>query len=99
MTSGTEQYISERKSSTESIISFYCRKNHGGTELCDNCKELRDYAFERIDDCKNNENCTRCKGCPTRCFNSDMDIRMSEVLNSCRLTIILHPGRYRRIYL
>ena len=99
MTSNTEQYISERKSSTESIISVYCRKNHGYNELCKECRELRDYAFGRIDDCRNNNHRTRCKGCPTHCYSSEMDRRMSEVLDSCKLTMILHPGRYHRIYL
>ncbi|MBQ7979386.1 MAG: nitrous oxide-stimulated promoter family protein [Candidatus Methanomethylophilaceae archaeon] len=99
MTSNTEQYISERKSSTESIISVYCRKNHSGTALCEDCRELRDYAFGRIDGCRNNDCRTRCKGCPTHCYNSEMDRRMNAVLDSCKLTMILHPGRYRRIYL
>lgn len=99
MTKSTEQYICERKDSTESIISVYCRKNHGCTELCDECRKLRDYTFERIDACRNNGSRTRCKGCPTYCFDSDMDEKMSKVLDSCRLTIMLHPRKYRRIYL
>ena len=99
MSADTEQYIAERKSATESIVSFYCRKHHGTDGLCEDCKELLDYALGRIDDCSNNPSRTRCKGCPTYCYCSEMGDRMSKVLDDCRLTIMLHPGRYRRIYL
>ena len=95
----TEKYINERKRSTQSIISVYCRKRHGGDGLCEECREICDYALSRIEECGNNASRTRCKGCPTRCYDRDMGRRMSEILDDRRLTIVLHPIRYRRIFL
>ena len=33
------------------MISLYCRKKHGGKELCPDCAALRDYAWLRSDKC------------------------------------------------
>lgn len=33
------------------MIEIYCMKNHGGKELCQECKELKEYAMMRTDKC------------------------------------------------
>ncbi len=92
-----ETFIAERIEATGYAIGIYCRKRHGCDELCDDCSELRDYAFERIRSCKNNSTGIRCVGCPARCFRSDMRDRMSEVKAFSGPRMILHPKMLRRL--
>jgi hypothetical protein len=75
-----EDRIEDRKSYIDHAVRFYCTKKHGG-DLCSECKELLDYAMDRIDSCPNNLSGIRCKGCPTRCYSSKMSERMKDVLS------------------
>ena len=92
-----EQFVAERKETTEFMISMYCRKKHG-KGLCDDCRELRDYAFERIDSCMNNDSQIMCIGCPGRCYNSEMRERIQEVFGYSKPRMILHPSMYFKKY-
>ena len=85
-----EEFIAERKETMDFMISMYCRKKHS-QDLCEDCMELRDYAFERIDSCMNNDSQVRCAGCPARCYNSEMRDRIQDMIGFSRPRMILHP--------
>jgi len=87
----TDDYIAERKRNMGSMIDLYCRKKHSEC-LCDDCRELKEYAFERIESCMNNKSRIKCTGCPGRCYRSDMRDRIQEVVRFSRPRMILHPG-------
>ena len=46
----TERMRSERKV-LETMVSMYCRGNHGTDGMCPGCRELTEYAFSRLDEC------------------------------------------------
>ena len=41
----------EEKQTVEQMIRFYCRHKEGNSTLCKNCKELLDYAHQRLAHC------------------------------------------------
>ena len=44
--------IAWEKRTVSHMIELWCRKNHGGQELCSECRELLDYSLARLDHCK-----------------------------------------------
>lgn len=54
------------------MIRLYCRKNHGSADLCDDCRELREYAASRSRKCPFMEKKTFCSSCKVHCYRPDM---------------------------
>ena len=67
----------EREKETVSLmISIYCRKHHGGKELCPDCAALDAYARQRSDKCPFMETKTFCSNCKVHCYKPDMREKM-----------------------
>ncbi len=64
--------IEHEKEVVSTMIELYCRKNHSGKPLCDECNELQDYAMKRLDNCKYGEKKSFCNKCETHCYKKDM---------------------------
>jgi len=62
------------------MIGLYCRRRHGGKELCDNCRELAAYAEARIRGCHYGEKKPACSRCPIHCYKPEMRGRITEVM-------------------
>lgn len=63
------QRIEREKSVVQLMISFYCRRHHGGaTGLCEECAALRDYAFSRLDRCPHGNAKPSCRKCAIHCY-------------------------------
>lgn len=62
------------------MIEIYCMKNHGGKELCQECKELKEYAMMRTDKCPFMESKTFCSNCKVHCYKPDMQQRIRQVM-------------------
>jgi predicted amidophosphoribosyltransferase len=53
----------------EAMVTIYCRGHHGTRRaLCLDCRELLDYARERLDKCPFQEGKTTCANCPVHCY-------------------------------
>ncbi len=61
------------------MIDFYCGKNHG-LVICDDCRELKDYAFQRLINCPFEDDKPVCSNCTVHCYKSDMRQRVKEVM-------------------
>lgn len=48
--------------------------------LCDECRELLDYAFLRLSKCPFQENKTTCGKCPVHCYKPGMRRKIQEVM-------------------
>ena len=84
--------IEEEKAVVEQMIRLYCRKYEGHDELCPNCRELLDYAHNRLDRCRYGEDKSTCKKCPTHCYRSEMKERIRMVMRWAGPRMILyHP--------
>ena len=64
--------VEEKRESEKEIVSrmieLYCRKKHKSKALCEQCKELSEYARSRSDKCPFMENKTFCANCRVHCY-------------------------------
>ncbi len=72
------------------MIGLYCRKKHGGRELCGECKELAEYARQRSDRCPFMENKTFCSNCKVHCYKPEMRQKIKEVMRFSGPRMIFH---------
>lgn len=73
--------IKREKKTVEVMIRRYCRDKHAGIhELCEQCRELLDYAHKRLEHCPFQENKTTCGKCPVHCYKPKMRIRIKDVM-------------------
>ena len=74
--------IEREKKTITLMIDIYCQKKHGNKkgELCDECKELLEYAHKRLSFCKFGENKSACSRCPIHCYKKDMKEKVKEVM-------------------
>lgn len=78
------------------MIALYCRKNHKGVkaknELCDSCRELKEYAVARSEHCPFMEKKTFCANCKVHCYKPEMRERIRVVMRYSGPRIVLyHP--------
>ena len=74
------------------MIELYCRKKHGGKELCPDCVQLRDYACLRSDQCPFMETKTFCSNCKENCYKPVMREKIRAVMRfSGPRMIFYHP--------
>ncbi len=80
------------KKMVSQMIRLYCRKKHGGKELCRQCAELEKYAQQRSDKCLFMENKTFCSNCKVHCYKPEMREKIREVMRfSGPRMIFYHP--------
>ena len=82
--------IEEDKRTIVQMIKLYCKKNHDCKELCDACKDLQEYALNRLDHCRYGENKSFCKKCPTHCYKKDKKEEMKKVMRFSGPRMIFH---------
>lgn len=77
----TERKREQEKELVSQMIALYCKKNHGKSHgLCDECKELDEYARERSDKCPFMETKTFCSNCRIHCYKADMREKICKVM-------------------
>ena len=80
------------KRTIAAMINIYCRDQHHGNELCEDCRRLRDYANQRIDRCVFGPDKPACKDCPVHCYSPKMREKVKEVMKfSGPKMIYKHP--------
>jgi len=63
------------------MIRIYCRAHHGRRSgLCPECRDLLEYACERLERCPFKEHKPRCSECPVHCYKPDMSERIRAVM-------------------
>lgn len=72
------------------MITLYCRAHHSAQGLCDECRELADYADRRTDLCPFMEQKSFCSQCRTHCYRSDMRERIRQVMRYAGPRMIFH---------
>lgn len=75
------------------MISLYCRKkHHTKSELCPECKALKDYAWKRSEHCPFMAQKTFCSNCKVHCYQKDMRKKIREVMRfSGSRMLFSHP--------
>lgn len=73
--------IEEEKKTVKQMMEIYCHGHkHTKDGLCEECTELLEYAFVRLDHCKFGEKKTTCKKCPIHCYKPVMKEKMREAM-------------------
>ena len=73
--------MARENNTIEAMIGIYCHGQHGNKdELCFECKELLDYARERLNKCPFQENKTTCGKCPVHCYRPVMREKIRAVM-------------------
>ncbi len=81
----------EREKKTVSLmIHLYCRKKHGGKELCPECAALDAYALARIEKGPFMETKTFCSACKVHCYKPEMREKIREVMRFSGPRMIFH---------
>lgn len=82
----------EREKRTVSLmIQIYCKKKHNsGKDLCDECRQLNDYAISRSDHCPFMESKTFCSNCKVHCYKPEMREKIKEVMRFSGPRMIFH---------
>ena len=64
------------------MISMFCEAHHGTSEgqLCPACRELKEYAGQRLDKCPFGENKGACSKCTIHCYKPEMRKRVTQVM-------------------
>ena len=62
------------------MISLYCRDHHQCEFPCEQCRELLEYAIERVKQCPLQEKRTTCGKCKVHCYKPSMQKKIKEVM-------------------
>ena len=73
--------IAREKRTLRAMIRISCRGQHGTSgELCDDCRELLDYALGRLACCKFGAEKPPCADCPIHCYKPAMRERVRTAM-------------------
>ena len=72
--------IRRERVTVRAMVAMYCRHHHGGSELCESCAELADYADRKLDRCPYAGAKPACTHCPIHCYGAEPRERMREVM-------------------
>ena len=88
----TQTKREREKQLVSQMIALYCRKNHGGKELCPDCAALDAYARQRSEKCPFMETKTFCSNCKVHCYKPEMRDKIQKVMRfSGPWMIFYHP--------
>ena len=73
--------MKREQNTVEYMVGIYCRDHHHTKgEICDECRELVEYARFRLKNCPFQENKTACGNCPIHCYKPHMRQKIREVM-------------------
>jgi hypothetical protein len=65
----------------QAMIAIHCADHHEPAPgLCGDCRELRDYAAQRLERCPYGETKPTCVNCPIHCYQQSMRERIRVVM-------------------
>jgi hypothetical protein len=85
--------ILEEKRTVEAMVGIACRGWHGPQAgLCQECSQLLDYAYERLERCPFQENKPSCVDCHVHCYRPPMREKIRAVMRYAGPRMLLrHP--------
>lgn len=64
----------------EAMISIFCNNHHDSQNICNDCRELTNYALKRLESCPFGEDKTTCAKCPVHCYKPVMREKIRQVM-------------------
>lgn len=85
--------ILREKKTVSTMVEMYCRGNHAGKHLCDDCSELLVYAERKLDLCPFKESKPTCAKCRVHCYEATVRAKMRSVMRYSGPRMFLrHPA-------
>jgi hypothetical protein len=74
--------LGKEQKTLEAMVGLYCSAKHGPLDgtVCEACRELLDYAAQRLEKCPFGEEKPKCSQCTVHCYKPDMRERVREVM-------------------
>jgi len=73
------------------MIRIFCRDNHQSkSQLCEDCRQLNQYAAKRLTSCPFQENKTTCGKCSVHCYKPSMKTQIIKVMRYAGPRMIFH---------
>lgn len=86
------KHIEHEKKIVSLMIQIYCKKNHHCSELCEECQDLQQFAYKRLNACPYQEKKSFCAHCPTQCYTKNYKERMKNVMKfSGKYMLLINP--------
>lgn len=82
--------IEREKQTVELMIRLYCRRKEKNADLCDECRNLLEYACKRLEHCHYGNQKSACKDCPTHCYAPTHREKIREVMRYAGPRLMLH---------
>lgn len=74
------------------MVEIYCRREHGGTALCDACRGLVEFAEVRLRKCPHGEQKPTCANCPIHCYQRERREQVRAVMRKAGPRMLFrHP--------
>ena len=86
----TQTKREREKELVSQMIALYCRKNHGGRQLCPDCAALDAYARQRSEKCPFMETKTFCSNCKVHCYKPEMREKIRAVMRFSGPRMMFH---------
>ena len=88
----TKNRIEREKETVRLMITTYCQQYHGAQSPhpCQECRELVNYAFLRLERCPFQEGKTTCGKCSIHCYQPKMRQKIKEIMRTIGPAMIWH---------
>lgn len=76
------------------MIAIYCRSKHAASknELCEECKQIEKYAYQRLGKCHFGDDKPTCEKCLIHCYKPSLRAQMQIIMRYAGpRMIIYHP--------
>jgi len=84
--------IAREKRTVRLMVELYCRKVHRERELCEECRNLLQYAHLRLDGCRYGNRKPACGRCKTHCYRKCEQEQIRQVMRfSGPRMLFFHP--------
>ncbi len=82
----------EEKHLISKMIHLYCCNKHAQKHksLCDECRNLLNYAYDRIDNCPVIKTKSFCSSCAHNCYNNERRIQIKRVMRFSGKRMLFH---------
>ncbi len=78
---GNRSRMDREKKTIKTMINMHCHDRHNtGNAACDDCRQLLNYARERLDKCPYQEEKPTCAKCPIHCYKPEMREKVRSVM-------------------
>ncbi|MBN1298806.1 MAG: nitrous oxide-stimulated promoter family protein [Actinobacteria bacterium] len=93
--------LAREKAAVKAMIVFYCKVHHAkGIVPCNDCENLINYAFLKLDKCSYIDNKPPCSKCRTHCYSNDKRNKIKAVMRySGPRMLYAHPVLAIRYFL